>query len=717
MVGFFYRGMSPFRLRPVLPLLISPVLSAWTSLPPGYVCHRAPVAPVIDGKIDDAAWKDAAWTSDFGDIEGDAKPAPTLRTRVKMLWDDRFLYIAAAMEEPDLAATLRERDAVIFKDDDFEVFIDPAGDGHDYREFEINQFGALWDLFLTRPYRERGYAIHDWDARGLLSAVALKGTINRPGDKDSGWIVEMAIPWSALTSVSDQPRVSVPPVAGSEMRINFSRVEWSKEPDASSPSGYRKRRAASGAELPEANWTWAPQGAVDMHRPEFWGRLVFSKNPPERREGLVPDPDEPLRAELFRLYREQSAYRRAKGAYASDLSAWLKSGDTLRGKKLSELLRFENAGGLRYAIVAASPFTGDVWTMTDDGVVSRDKAPEAVRRATAFKAWLWVHGGDHTDDAALWRERFAAYRSAGVDAVLIDGGPENIAKLTPLAIAAGLEVHAWMWAMNQQANPEATAHPEWFAVSREGKSCAVTPPYVDYYRFLCPTHPEARAYLRERLAKHAAIPGVAGVQLDYIRLPDVILPRGLWEKYGLVMDREMAPYDFCYCPRCLAAFREKYGRKVAADPTTDADWRAFRIDAITAVVRELRDESDRRGVALEAAVFPYPSLARKLVRQGWDDWPLDAALPMTYNKFYNEPDTWVGESVRKGLRENSGRFPVHAGVYLPDIAPEKLDGFIRDTFTSGASGVALFGHDAFSPAHAKALSESLASLRAEAAKR
>src|SRR5688500_5102352 len=93
--------------------------------PLGYVCHRAAPPITIDGKPDDAAWAAAPWSTDFVDIEGAAKPKPRWRTRMKMLWDDTHLYIAAEMEEPHLWATLTEHDAVIFHDNDFEVFLDP----------------------------------------------------------------------------------------------------------------------------------------------------------------------------------------------------------------------------------------------------------------------------------------------------------------------------------------------------------------------------------------------------------------------------------------------------------------------------------------------------------------------------------------------------------------------------------------------------------------
>src|SRR5262245_6880386 len=118
------------RRTPAMPCLLAPVLLLAADLPApkGYVCPKA-VGPVaVDGRPDDAAWRDVPWTDDFVDIEGDARPKPRFRTRAKMAWDDRYLYVAAELEEPHVWATLTGHDAVIFHDNDFEVFIDPDGD-------------------------------------------------------------------------------------------------------------------------------------------------------------------------------------------------------------------------------------------------------------------------------------------------------------------------------------------------------------------------------------------------------------------------------------------------------------------------------------------------------------------------------------------------------------------------------------------------------------
>lgn len=234
------------------------------ALPKHYDCVYAPEPLVIDGYVNESAWEAAPWTDPFVDIQGDVKPAPPLKTRVKMLWDDDYLYIAAELEEPHVWGTLQKHDQIVFHDNDFEVFIDPDGDAAQYYEIEINALNTIFDLFLVKTYRNGGPALHGWDLKGLRSAVAVHGTLNDPNDVDEGWSVELAMPWSALREAAHRP---APPRPGDVWRINFSRVEW-------------QHRVVDGRyevvpNTPEDNWVWSPQGVIDMHRPEQWGYVRF----------------------------------------------------------------------------------------------------------------------------------------------------------------------------------------------------------------------------------------------------------------------------------------------------------------------------------------------------------------------------------------------------------------------------------------------------------
>jgi predicted metalloprotease with PDZ domain len=275
--------------------------------PKGYVCYRAQTPLQIDGRLDDEAWKRAAWTDAFVDIEGDKAPRPRFETRAKLLWDDRFLYVGARLDEPDVWGTLKEHDSVIFQDNDFEIFIDPDGDNHEYCELEINALNTCWDLLLKKPYRDRGPPISEWEIPGLRSAVHVAGTINDPRDADTSWSVELAIPWTALAEIAHRP---APPRDGDQWRMNFSRVRWHHDVV---DGRYRKVPKIS-----EDNWVWSPQGVIDMHRPERWGYLQFSTAEPGRST-YRPNPDGVIRDRLMQLYEAQNAFFKQKKRWAASL--------------------------------------------------------------------------------------------------------------------------------------------------------------------------------------------------------------------------------------------------------------------------------------------------------------------------------------------------------------------------------------------------------------
>lgn len=254
-----------------------------------YEAPRAPSPISLDGALEDSAWARAPWTEDFVDILGFEAPAPVYRTRAKVLWDDEYLYVGAEIEEPHLWGTLTSRDAIVYRDDDFEVFLDPDGDGKAYYEIEVNALGTVLDLFMDRPYKEGGRATIDWDLLGLSVAVQLAGTLNDPSDQDRGWSVEMAIPWTELvppiqaggtqprTGLSAYPQGGGPPRPGDTWRFNFSRVDWPLE---ILEEGYRKATPTHQVSRhPEANWVWSPQGAIDMHIPSRWGVVRFASDP------------------------------------------------------------------------------------------------------------------------------------------------------------------------------------------------------------------------------------------------------------------------------------------------------------------------------------------------------------------------------------------------------------------------------------------------------
>ncbi len=305
----------------------------------------------IDGRLDDEAWSAAPWTEDFVDIVGPSGPIPFLRTRAKLLWDDEALWIGAELEEPHVWGTLTDRDAVIYLDDDFEVFLDPDGDTHHYYELEINALGTEWDLLLVRPYRDGGPAIHAWDIPGLRTAVHVDGTVNDPTDRDGGWSVEISIPWKPLAEATS---AAVPPAPGDRWRMNFSRVDWPVE-----LRGGRTLKSVdpqTGEQGPENNWVWSPQGLVAMHYPEMWGIVRFS-DAGEGEPGApwLEDAAERAGWELRRVYYAQHEHRARTGRYAA-------SPDELQLEPPPSATPVSWPPG-----IAATPHGFEAWLALDDG--------------------------------------------------------------------------------------------------------------------------------------------------------------------------------------------------------------------------------------------------------------------------------------------------------------------------------------------------------------
>ena len=116
------------------------------------------------------------------------------------------------------------------------------------------------------------------------------GTINQAADRDRGWTVEIAFPWKALAGYAHR---RTPPGEGDQWRVDFSRVEW----QVSIVDG----RYAKVPNTREDNWVWSPQGIIDMHRPEKWGFVQFSRKPFGESK-FTPDPGMAARDALQEVY-------------------------------------------------------------------------------------------------------------------------------------------------------------------------------------------------------------------------------------------------------------------------------------------------------------------------------------------------------------------------------------------------------------------------------
>ena len=167
---------------------------------------RAGRAPVVDGKLDDACWNEAAVAGEFVLYGG--KGNATEPTDARVLWDDSNLYIGMRCFDSDidkLKKTATERDGLVCGDDCVEIFFIPpdnpvlakASAAERYFHIAVNTLGTCWDeIGMNSPERWNA----PWTAKTSVH--------------EDRWEVELAMPWRALKAQ---------PSDGDVWAVNFNR--------------------------------------------------------------------------------------------------------------------------------------------------------------------------------------------------------------------------------------------------------------------------------------------------------------------------------------------------------------------------------------------------------------------------------------------------------------------------------------------------------------
>lgn len=361
--------------------------------------------------------------------------------------------------------------------------------------------------------------------------------------------------------------------------------------------------------------------------------------------------------------------------------------------------------GLGAAALGADPLN-----LFGDDNPTPTPSPGPSPKAKSLKNWVWVPGLDKPLSADDWKRQFAWICEGGIDAIVAevyDGRQAYFAStrlpvkqdvlgtILPLAKAEGLEVHAWMWSMPCMVPEIMQKHPDWYNVNAKGESALDKPAYVPYYRFLDPGRPEVREWVQGTVKELASIPELTGINLDYIRHPDAILPVGLWKKYDIVQDKVYPPYDYGYTAYERQEFKKKYGvdPMQLKDPNGNPEWFQFRLDMVVDLVNDyLVPAAHAKGKIITADVFPGPTLARQMVRQDWGCFNLDAFLPMLYNVFYNAGPEWVEKETREGVA--TVKQPIYSGLFIGHMDDAAIAALVKSALKGGASGVSLFSsHD------------------------
>ena len=253
-------------------------------------CRRAKEPVLIDGDLEKPVWKEAERSLRFVDLVNGEQAF--FDTRLAALWDDKALYFGFHIEEPLVQASFKERDSLIWFDNDVEIFLE----GEDcYYEFQINAYGTIYEVFFIyqnalkkgsrfdipqfdlysrnvdvlcgfqdptrykKHHRGKRWAFMDWDFPHLQTAVKVDGKINDPSVTDKGWTVELAFPWEGLKTLN--PSKTWPPKEGDSLRFQAFRFEALR---------YHGKTISD-----SVGWALNKHGVYDSHIPENFAYLHF----------------------------------------------------------------------------------------------------------------------------------------------------------------------------------------------------------------------------------------------------------------------------------------------------------------------------------------------------------------------------------------------------------------------------------------------------------
>jgi len=194
-------------------------------------------APVIDGTVDDNAWKNAVKINFVDSVGSKAAYA----TKCMLTWDDNNLYIAFVNEDPNpdgISVTHLGPDADFIWDDECnEMFF--RGDSYpegEYYQFIINAGADIWDAHFLKdtPNPQK------WNSNAIAKSSKTK----------DGWQMEVSIPLSSL---------GLSNAAGKTIRSNIYRSRNNKDVSGASRS------------------CWSPNLSAGYNAPDRMGYLTFKK--------------------------------------------------------------------------------------------------------------------------------------------------------------------------------------------------------------------------------------------------------------------------------------------------------------------------------------------------------------------------------------------------------------------------------------------------------
>ena len=280
---------------------------------------------------------------------------------------------------------------------------------------------------------------------------------------------------------------------------------------------------------------------------------------------------------------------------------------------------------------------------------------------------------------------------------------DPLAEAIAKAHAQGLALHAWINVNLVAGTTVPTArthivykHPEWLMVSRHiaDDVAALDPTGPEYLGrltrlartqssdglYLSPGTPGAVEYtasvVRDIVSRYA----IDGVHFDYVRYPND---------------------DFDYSRETLTAFRKAL--PAAAPPLRNLQlyassypeqWRAFRIERLTALMTALREavKSVRPAASVSIAITPEPAEAKTRYLQDWTRWLTDGLIDVVCPSPYSAGSATFASQLA-AAQDAAGRHSLWAGIGAHRLSPEQTLDDIQVARRLGAAGIILFSYD------------------------
>jgi hypothetical protein len=263
--------VRPMRFAPVRrflsALLLAPLVSALAAAeaakaaapdPASLPAPRRVLVPklrgelTLDGEFRETVWAKAAVIGPF--VPADGKGAARESTVVRLWHDDTALHLGWTCLDTDIQATFTARDSKFWEEEVVEFFV-TRGELTRYYELQWNPLGGEFDAIIRNTLDERGVSRKfegDWSytAKGMRSAVKVRGTVGKSGDRDESWQVEVSIPFADLGGPTPKP--------GEVWRANF----------------YRFNR---GEGYPVEMLSWSAPILNGFHQPSRFGFLEFGR--------------------------------------------------------------------------------------------------------------------------------------------------------------------------------------------------------------------------------------------------------------------------------------------------------------------------------------------------------------------------------------------------------------------------------------------------------